>query len=206
MKKLLTLIAALALVASVGTAHADSPDFGSLLANARTSDASQMSIGDVEVSNLGLVASIQRKADLASLPFHRLTDQFINRAVKTKSANALERSAASPDRPFIYVAGYWDTVVTESAGGQITLLAYVVDAQGTGDISTVEIFAGGVGTGVFMSDDASQGDFAANDGVYGWQLPNIQPGDIPAGQYLLEIRATDSQGNVSDLWPYLTIH
>ena len=103
------------------------------------------------------------------------------------------------------VGGYWDTELTYEDGGQLTLLCYVSDPNGKQDIQSVEIYFGGVGTGVLMQDNGTQGDFAAGDGVYGWSVP-IPPVTLPAGQYLLEIVATDMSGELSDMWPYLTIN
>ncbi|MBN2055241.1 hypothetical protein JW905_09985 [bacterium] len=103
--------------------------------------------------------------------------------------------------PMIYAAGYWDTEISTAFGGPFTMLAAVLDE----DVDTVEIYIGGAPTGALLMDDGSQGDWAANDGLYSLAIGDVGPG-VPPGQFLAEIVATDLAGNQSMMWPYLEIY
>jgi len=105
--------------------------------------------------------------------------------------------------PFIMMAGYMDTEITWEEGGRFTMLAWPWDADD--EIDTVEVYYQGAATGIFLLDDGFNGDFEAGDGLYGLMF-DIAPYTLPEGDYILELRARDSMGNLSDLWPYLTIH
>ncbi len=105
--------------------------------------------------------------------------------------------------PQIWMAGTMDYVNSYLGGGTFQLTAFVFDPDN--DISEVQLYYAGNPTGVFLLDDGSQNDFAPSDNIYGLnvQIPNES---LPVGQYVLEIVATDSQGNTSEIWPYLVIH
>ncbi len=105
------------------------------------------------------------------------------------------------NRPMIYLAGYWDTDVTTDTGGQITILAYVYDADGLNDVSQVEILVQHAPTGVFLYDNGTNGDWVAGDGVWTLYIP-VGPG-VPNGEYLLQLQARDSSLNFSPVWPNL---
>jgi hypothetical protein len=105
--------------------------------------------------------------------------------------------------PMIYVGGYWDTRISTQSGGNLTILALVLDPQGPADISRVELYVMGTPTGVTLADDGAQGDWAANDGLYTLAAP-VDPGLDPA-RYLVETVATDINGNRSMTYPYLEI-
>ncbi len=107
--------------------------------------------------------------------------------------------------PFIMLAGYYDTDVTYVDGGNLKIIAYVMDPDGPEDIASVELYYETIPTGVYLLDNGASGDFGANDQIYGWQA-NLDPYSLPAGQYRLELIARDYAGNESDLWPYLTVH
>lgn len=115
--------------------------------------------------------------------------------------SAAPAPAGSP--PFIMLAGYMDTDISYQDGGTLNMLAYVTDPDSA--IASVEIYYAGMPTGVFLNDNGFSGDFGAGDGLWGLLL-EIAPYTVPAGEYLLELRAMDTEGNLSDLWPYLTIH
>ncbi len=116
-----------------------------------------------------------------------------------------ESGSAAPanEPPYINLAGYLDTDLSWEDGGQFTMLAYVTDLDST--VVSVEIYWDGQPTGVFLSDDGTSGDFGSGDGLWGITFP-VNPRSLPPGEYLLELRARDDMGNLSDLWPYLTIH
>ena len=71
-------------------------------------------------------------------------------------------------------------------------------------ITEVELYYQGLPTGIRLLDNGQQEDFAAGDGVFGLTLP-IDPGQLESGDYPFQLRARDAGGNISDLWPYLTI-
>lgn len=103
--------------------------------------------------------------------------------------------------PFILAAGFWDTYISSSQGGHLTFIAVCTDE----DVASIEIYYEGTPTGVYLVDDGTQGDWAPNDYLYTLAIPNVGPG-APAGQYLVELVATDLAGNKSTAWPYLEIH
>ncbi|MBN1356861.1 VCBS repeat-containing protein [bacterium] len=105
-------------------------------------------------------------------------------------------------KPEIWWAGMYRTDLHQAAGGNLTILAFVVDQQG--DTRQVELYYYGTPLGVFLYDDGMHGDFSAGDGLYALKLP-IGPGDLPKGKYLIELVATDTAGHKSFSWPYLHV-
>lgn len=105
---------------------------------------------------------------------------------------------ALPSTPIIRLAGWFDTAMTSSGGGQVRLLAWVFDPDGLEHIAQVEIFAGNTPTGVMLRDDGLSGDFGPGDGVFGMQIEAGQ--GIASGQYGVGIRATDIDGNTGALY------
>ncbi len=107
--------------------------------------------------------------------------------------------------PTILAGGYMDTIVTHYSGGELKFLLVVSDVRGADNIATVEMYFDGKPTGALFRDDGQSGDFAASDGVFGFTA-NFSPSDKPPqGLYLLEAVATNKQGYVSNLFPYLKI-
>lgn len=113
-----------------------------------------------------------------------------------------QRSGQSGNAPVIQMAGYMDTNVSYSRGGEFWMLAWVDDPDD--DIETVEIYFQGQPTGVFLEDDGISGDFDKGDGLYGIKI-SIPEKKVCPTTIVLELKATDKTGNTSDLWPYLTI-
>ncbi len=109
----------------------------------------------------------------------------------------------SSQSPQLWWAGYYTSNVSYAQGGPLSLLAYVYDVQN--DANSVEIYFGGMPTGVMLYDDGNHGDFSAGDGIFGFTL-SLLPGQVPSGSYLLELVAHDAAGNSSFLWPYMHIH
>jgi hypothetical protein len=105
--------------------------------------------------------------------------------------------------PCIMMAGYMDTDISWADGGKFTMLAYVLDMDS--DIDYVEMYWEGEPTGVYLYDDGAHGDFGVDDSLWGISF-DIDPLTFPEGQYLIELRARDVDGNFSDIWPYLTVH
>jgi hypothetical protein len=94
--------------------------------------------------------------------------------------------------PRILVAGYWDTRMTASGGGTLTLLAVTQDvADGTG---RVEVCYGGAPTGIALNPSGSD--------VWGLTLP-LDPPLSPAS-LALEL-VGEELGVTSAMWPYLTV-
>lgn len=114
-------------------------------------------------------------------------------------------SARSSDRPVILFGGYWDTQLIAGGEGLLTLWIGVTDAQGLSDIASVELYFAGSPTGVLLRDDGMFGDVVAGDGIYTMETYIRELAENSYGQFLLEVIATDQQGNQSLPWPYLTI-
>lgn len=105
--------------------------------------------------------------------------------------------------PFILAAGYWDSYLDSSNGGVLKLMAVVQDVDDPPQNLTVEIFYASQPTGIFLADDGQNGDWAAGDSIFTFQLP-VSSG-LPPTELLFELQARDPQGNASSLWPYLSI-
>ena len=118
---------------------------------------------------------------------------------------ALE-TTSKQSSPFILLAGYWLTELSEENGGMFIMLAAVNDADGYSDIEKVEVYFNGKPTGLKLRDDGRNDDFGAGEGIFGFKAP-LLPEDMEgtAGRYLLELKAFDKSGNSSHLWPYLVI-
>ncbi len=106
-------------------------------------------------------------------------------------------------KPQIWWAGMGDTYLTAEQGGDMIIMAYVVDFQG--DISTVEIYWAGEPTGGYLYDDGRHGDFGANDGLYAISATLGPLSPSSRGAYQFELVATDRAGNQSFAWPYLHV-
>ena len=97
-----------------------------------------------------------------------------------------------------------DSYISYDSGGYLSLWAYVFDAEDAVGSLDVELLLNGQPTGVMLYDDGTHGDSWAEDDFY--TLDIDIPADLfPPGRYLVSIVATDSDGNSSDEWPYLTI-
>lgn len=208
--------ALLASVALVGTTTlgfaAEAPNFSAIAdAMANPAPAAAPVVKDIDFSKteadtMAYIASIARKVDNANIPFTKLAQQFIWGNQQLKKSQMAENDplrAEADGGPYIMVAGYWDTEITVSGGGTLTMVAYVSDPVST--VTEVEVYFNQQPTGVFLQDDGLSGDFAANDSVYGFTAP-VPPGNgLVASQILLELKAKNQAGGESDLWPYLTI-
>nr|HPQ39159.1 lamin tail domain-containing protein [bacterium] len=111
-----------------------------------------------------------------------------------------DRAPGDP-RPYIYMAGFMESRLSEAEGGDFIFLAVTT---GPLPIAYVELYYLGLPTGVYLLDDGMNHDFSAGDGVFGMHF-SVGPGVLPAGDYPLQLRAVDVNGNKSDLWPYLTL-
>ena len=100
----------------------------------------------------------------------------------------------------VWMAGYFGSHVSQRLGGKLHVVAYCTDPDD--DIARVELCYDGEPL-VPLNDDGQSQDGLAGDGVYGCFV-DVEPG-YPAGCYLLEVVATDAEGNTSNVWPYVTI-
>ena len=102
--------------------------------------------------------------------------------------------------PTVWMAGYFGSHISQRLGGKLHVVAYCTDPDN--DIARVDLCYDGEPL-VSLHDDGQSQDGLAGDGIYGCFV-NVQPG-LPAGPYLLEVRATDAEGNTSNVWPYVTV-
>jgi hypothetical protein len=120
-----------------------------------------------------------------------------------QSDDSYENQAVPPsERPRIFMAGFMDTRIRSSSGGQFTMLAFTTSDL---PIATVELYYHGLPTGVMLYDDGLNGDFASGNDVFGLSF-YVEPGALAPGNYPFQLRATDVSGTQSDLWPYLTVN
>ena len=106
--------------------------------------------------------------------------------------------------PVIESATFGDSFVSEAEGGGLSIFVETSTPDGKNDIARVELYFESAPTGLLMRDDGAEGDLVAGDGIYSYSI-YIFPGMFTAGQYLVGIVATDSSGQQSDMWPYLTV-
>jgi hypothetical protein len=171
--------------------------FCSLITSAAITGSPQIS--DFSITN--------QPSDKSVLPdyIHPFERSEANWMIELLQATEPQQSSFAPgsEPPFIMMAGYMDSDISYSSGGQLTMLAYVTDPDSP--ISSVEIYYDGQPTGVFLYDDGAHADYGAGDSLWGFSVA-VPAQTVPAGEYLLELRAKDVDENYSDLWPYLTIH
>ncbi|HUT02677.1 MAG TPA: C25 family cysteine peptidase [bacterium] len=101
---------------------------------------------------------------------------------------------------------FWDpdSQVSYENGGYVMLRAYVEDDEDSAGSLDVELLVDGQLTGIALRDDGTNGDSGAGDSFYSraFEIPKAA---LPSGRYLISIVATDSDGNRSNEWPYLTV-
>ncbi len=105
-----------------------------------------------------------------------------------------------PSGPKVLVGGYWDTYLTATEGGNMRISALVTEPE----MRAVELYYGGMATGILLYDDGQHGDFGFGDGLYGNQF-TFAPGDY-APRYLFELQPSNRQGIFGPLWPYLPMY
>jgi alpha-amylase/alpha-mannosidase (GH57 family) len=113
--------------------------------------------------------------------------------------------------PRVLMAGLWDTRLSRSQGGALTVAAYVED--GTGGLSTSRVmvyYAGRLGQPLDppapmfeLGDDGTGGDRTAGDLLYTATL-TMSPG-MPEDRYLLVIIPEDAHGDPGPSWPLLVV-
>ena len=115
----------------------------------------------------------------------------------TCSLYAFGPSETAPrQRPTILTAGYGLSDVTDQ-GGTLTISASVSHPLGASNISSVDVLINGQPTGFSLLPGVSRGEYSLS--------LNISAGMLNPGRFLLELVATDTEGNTSDVWPYFTV-
>ncbi|HUT04062.1 MAG TPA: choice-of-anchor X domain-containing protein [bacterium] len=109
----------------------------------------------------------------------------------------------SDSYPLILGGGFVGSVVNSSTGGSLTVMAIVDPYTGSGEIEKVELSYKGIPTGILLYDDGTHGDDVAGDNTFHNTI-DVEPG-LAAGNYVLEIVATDTDGNQSPVFPYVTV-
>ncbi len=107
-------------------------------------------------------------------------------------------------QPVIFVGGFYPPAVDISQTSDVLLKALVVDPNGPEDIERVEIYVDGMPTGIMMLDDGSQTDDEPGDGFYVRSF-TLEANSRPPGLVMLQIIAFDYAGNVSNVYPYITV-
>ncbi|MBN2054080.1 hypothetical protein JW905_04120 [bacterium] len=113
-----------------------------------------------------------------------------------------------PERPVIQWAGILANPYDGGSPGQMKVIAAVEPPD---NIARVRLYYGGMQNDMLaepmylldMHDDGQAGDDAAGDGVFTFAV-DLAAG-LPASRFAILVDAVDQQGDVSDLWPYLTV-
>ncbi|MBN1593115.1 MAG: hypothetical protein JW941_07725 [Candidatus Coatesbacteria bacterium] len=108
----------------------------------------------------------------------------------------------SDQYPLILAGGFMGSVIETSTGGQLTIMAMVDPHTGSGQIEKVELLYMGI-PAAELYDDGTHGDDVAGDNIFHATV-DVGPG-LAAGDYILEIVATDTDGNQSPVFPYVTV-
>lgn len=98
--------------------------------------------------------------------------------------------------PVIAVAGYLNTYLEANSTSNLFIWAYVTDPDGDA-INKVNLFYEGADTGLSLNDDGS--------GVFSFFAPVAAGPELAGVKVLLELKAFDSRGGESLLWPYLDV-
>jgi len=127
-----------------------------------------------------------------------------------EESHAVSGSALAPpvdpisdQYPLILAGGFLGSVVSSTTGGELTIMAVVDPYTGSGEIERVELYYMGIPAGILLYDNATHGDDVAGDNMFHTTM-SVEPGLEP-GSYVLEIIATDTDGNQSPVFPYVTV-
>jgi hypothetical protein len=154
--------------------------------------------------NYGVVA-IDRMGNKSTVwpQLHVEADGAMNLPVSEDVQDKLEgfyESMMQSGSPVILLGGYGITSLSASKGGLMTMYAYM---QPNGnDPYTVEMMYDGTPLGIYLVDTGKNGDLAKGDGLYTFSM-NF--GSFPAGDYIIELQASDKQGNKSITYPYFEV-
>ena len=123
--------------------------------------------------------------------------------VVSGSALAPPVDPISDQYPLILAGGFMGSVVSATTGGELTIMAVVDPYTGSGEIERVELYYMGIPAGILLYDDGTHGDDVAGDNMFHTTM-SVEPG-LATGSYVLEIIATDTDGNQSPVFPYVTV-
>ncbi len=123
--------------------------------------------------------------------------------VVSASALAPPADPISDQYPLILAGGFMGSVVSSTMGGELTIMAVVDPYTGSGEIERVELYYMGIPAGILLYDDGTHGDDVAGDNMFHTTI-SVEPG-LATGSYVLEIVATDTDGNQSPVFPYVTV-
>jgi len=107
-------------------------------------------------------------------------------------------------KPVVFAAGFYPPRVDISQTSSVLLKALVLDPDGPEDIERVEIYVDGMPTGITLLDDGTQTDDVPGDGFYVRDF-TLEANSRPEGLLLVQIIAFDYAGNVSNVYPYITV-
>ena len=107
-------------------------------------------------------------------------------------------SGPAPEyRPTILSAGYGLSGITESDGGVLKINAEVYHPLGFSRVQSVEVWLNGDPTTYALLGTGTSGEFSLT--------VDVPAGFLQPGQFMLELIARDTDGKLSDVWPYLTV-
>jgi len=138
----------------------------------------------------------------------KLSARFLGDANQTGAGlidiHAALTGASNDQPPVIEAVTLSGSYISEAEGGDLFIYAEISTPDGKNDVARVELYFEGAPTGILMRDDGADGDLVAGDDIFSYSI-HVFPGMFAAGQYLVGIAATDSSGQQSDMWPYLTV-
>ncbi|HPQ39940.1 MAG TPA: FG-GAP-like repeat-containing protein, partial [bacterium] len=106
-----------------------------------------------------------------------------------------------PVKPQIWWAGMYNSLITSSGGGDMSVVAYVFDHQG--DTQSVELYFDDLPTGFYLTDGGHP-DFPPGLGLYALYAP-LGPLNTGFVQFPFQLVAHDAAGNSSAMWPYFHV-
>ncbi len=134
-------------------------------------------------------------------PWYAMENELINQPPAAPEEKGYSRYDSTA--PIIDMAGYEDTYITNRDGGLITMRAYVKAGNYNAQDISVEVYYQGMPTGIMLNYVGVDNTYTNGDYVYE-NSTEIIPG-IPPGEYLLELVATNPQGEKSITWPYARV-
>ncbi len=129
---------------------------------------------------IGLIYDEVKQNDSVTLTRHKLTDYYlVPEGLTTRNI----------------LGGYWDTYLSSAGGGWLNLYA-VVDYLGEQQVDSVQMYYGGIPTGIFLTRQSP---------ILFTFTALLGPG-VPQGHYGLELLAEDAATTAkTNLWPHLCV-
>ena len=137
-----------------------------------------------------------------STPWPLLPSTTSRRSHSTAYSLSQYSLAWTDDRaPEIIMGGSALRKLDPNAAAYLRLIAVVDHPDGASAIQQVSVHIKGIATGLYLTDDGTSGDELAGDGIFTLVL---QPPEVDVwGGSVLELLATDYDGNSSLVFPYL---